>query len=417
MENIKLKSFKDLIIWQKAADLAVFVYSITEKFPKSELYGITNQMRRSVISISSNIAEGFKRTHSKEKLQFYNIAYASTSELESQIEVSYRLNFIAESDYLKLNVLIVEIGKMINGFIKSQNNFPKSYILNSVFFIIFLTSILSPSSLLAVSLTLNSPTSSFMKDEEFLVNFSFDTEGKSINSLQGTINYPVDILEIKEVRDGNSSINFWIEHPQPNTIGSTNFSGIIPGGYRGSNGSLFSIIFKVKNSGKGSITINNIEVLQNDGIATKIKTSIEPFNFSTKKESSMISPTVLFMKEHDAPEAFKAEIGQSQDIFEGRHFITFATQDKGSGIDHYEVKEGFFGTYINAVSPYILENQNLNKKIYIKAIDKDGNKKIELVTPANWNPWYNNYFVVLLFILGICWALSFVNTKLITRKI
>ncbi len=127
--NNNLKSFKDLTVWQKSADLAVSVYKITEKFPRSELYGITNQMRRAVISISSNLAEGFKRSHNKEKLQFYNIAYGSTSELESQIEISKKLGFLSENDYQGLIAITVEISKMNNGLIKSLNS--KSYILNS----------------------------------------------------------------------------------------------------------------------------------------------------------------------------------------------------------------------------------------------------------------------------------------------
>ena len=129
MKYKELKSFKDLNVWQKASDLASLVYSITEKFPKSELYGITNQMRRAVISISSNIAEGFKRNHKKEKLQFYNIAYSSVAELESQIEITYKLNFLAIEDYQKLIFSNTEVSKMMGGLIGSLNS--KSYILNS----------------------------------------------------------------------------------------------------------------------------------------------------------------------------------------------------------------------------------------------------------------------------------------------
>ncbi len=80
------KSFKDLIVWQKARDLAVAVYKLTEQFPKSELYGLTSQMRRS--AISSNIAESYHRFHNKEKKQFLSVAFASGSELESQIEIA-----------------------------------------------------------------------------------------------------------------------------------------------------------------------------------------------------------------------------------------------------------------------------------------------------------------------------------------
>ncbi len=129
MENKNLKSFKDLEVWQKSKKLAVLIYKKTEKFPQSEFYGITNQMRRAVISISSNLAEGFKRFHLKEKIQFYNIAYGSAAELESQIEVSRELKFLSVEDYDELIFVLIEVSKMIGGLIKSLN--PKSYILNS----------------------------------------------------------------------------------------------------------------------------------------------------------------------------------------------------------------------------------------------------------------------------------------------
>ena len=85
---MKTKSFKDLLVWQKARDLAVLIYKITDKFPKSEMYGLANQMRRAAISIPSNIAEGYHRFHPKEKRHFLIIAFGSGSELESQIEVA-----------------------------------------------------------------------------------------------------------------------------------------------------------------------------------------------------------------------------------------------------------------------------------------------------------------------------------------
>lgn len=127
MDKEPLKSFKNLIVWQKASDLAVVVYGITGKFPQSEIYGLSNQMRRAVISISSNIAEGFKRNHIKEKIQFYNIAYGSSAELESQIEISKKLNYFDEATYKELINLISETSKMLDGLIKSvrQNSLPK----------------------------------------------------------------------------------------------------------------------------------------------------------------------------------------------------------------------------------------------------------------------------------------------------
>ncbi len=114
-----LRSFRDLIVWKKAADLAVLVYKLTGQFPASELYGMTSQMRRAVISISSNIAEGFKRSHGGEKLQFYNIAYGSTAELESQSEIASRLGYISDEDSEALVAALNEISKMLDGLIKA----------------------------------------------------------------------------------------------------------------------------------------------------------------------------------------------------------------------------------------------------------------------------------------------------------
>ncbi len=109
------KSFKDLIVWQKARDLAVAIYKLTEQFPKSELYGLTSQMRRAVISISSNIAESYHRFHKKEKQQFLAIAFGSGSELESQIEIAKIL--FPDLDYSEVEKLLLEVMKILNSFL------------------------------------------------------------------------------------------------------------------------------------------------------------------------------------------------------------------------------------------------------------------------------------------------------------
>jgi four helix bundle protein len=110
------KSFKDLIVWQKSRDLAIIIYKLTEYFPKSELYGLTNQMRRAAISISSNIAESYHRFHSKEKQQFLAIAFGSGSELESQIEIAKAL--FPELNYKEAEQILGEVMRILNNFLK-----------------------------------------------------------------------------------------------------------------------------------------------------------------------------------------------------------------------------------------------------------------------------------------------------------
>ena len=109
-----LNSYKDLIVWQKSIDLVTEIYKITELFPESELYGIVSQMRRAAVSIPSNIAEGRKRSTRKDFRQFLIIAYASASELETQIEISKRLNFLKIDNYAKADSLLLEVLKMLN---------------------------------------------------------------------------------------------------------------------------------------------------------------------------------------------------------------------------------------------------------------------------------------------------------------
>ncbi len=120
MENrsINTKSFKDLIVWQKSRDLAVVVYRLTDKFPKSELYGLASQMKRAVISISSNIAESYHRFHKKEKQQFLAVAFGSGSELESQIEIAKVL--FNDLDYRQSEIILGEVMRILNNFLNKN---------------------------------------------------------------------------------------------------------------------------------------------------------------------------------------------------------------------------------------------------------------------------------------------------------
>lgn len=113
-----MKSYKELIVWQKSVELCVLVYKTTESFPKSELYGITNQLRRSAVSIPSNIAEGQMRGH-KEFVQFLKIAYGSGAELETQLIISLKTNLLSQADFNKIYNLLEEVMKMLNKLISS----------------------------------------------------------------------------------------------------------------------------------------------------------------------------------------------------------------------------------------------------------------------------------------------------------
>jgi four helix bundle protein len=110
--------FRNLTVWQKGMDLAVRVYEITEKFPRSEIYGLTSQVRRAVVSIPSNVAEG-KAIGGQNYLRHVKIALGSEAELQTQIELAMRLKFLREREALDLLELTSEVGRMLVALLQS----------------------------------------------------------------------------------------------------------------------------------------------------------------------------------------------------------------------------------------------------------------------------------------------------------
>lgn len=109
-----MKSYKELIVWQKSMKFCKELYLITDKFPKNELYGITSQLRRASVAIPSNIAEGQRRGHKAEYVQFIRIAFGSGAEVETQLLLSLDINYLSKDDFEKLNTLLDEIMRMLN---------------------------------------------------------------------------------------------------------------------------------------------------------------------------------------------------------------------------------------------------------------------------------------------------------------
>ena len=112
--STKVKSYKDLIIWQKSIDLVVEVYQVVKRFPREELYSLSDQIKRSAVSVPSNIAEGQSRQHTAEFRQFLYIAFGSLAELDTQLIIANRLDFIDAKNNELLSARIIELRKMIS---------------------------------------------------------------------------------------------------------------------------------------------------------------------------------------------------------------------------------------------------------------------------------------------------------------
>ena len=115
-----IKSFTDLKAWQEGHKLVLAVYSVSKQFPKDELFGLTSQMRRCAVSITSNIAEGFSRNSYKEKVQFYCMALGSVTELQNQLLIARDIKYLPASEFTNMAEQTVITNKLLNGLIKKS---------------------------------------------------------------------------------------------------------------------------------------------------------------------------------------------------------------------------------------------------------------------------------------------------------
>ena len=111
------KNFKDLIAWQKAMELVEMVYRLTSQFPADERFGLTSQLRRAAVSIPSNIAEGQGRNSDGDFVRFLSIAYGSLREVETQLLIAVRLNYLEQPSFQPVQELCDETGRILNGLL------------------------------------------------------------------------------------------------------------------------------------------------------------------------------------------------------------------------------------------------------------------------------------------------------------
>ena len=114
-----MKTFRDLLVWQKSMSFVTEIYKVSKSFPKEETFGLTSQLRRSAVSIPSNISEGYGREGVKDYLRFLNIAIASLFELQTQVEIAFNLEYLNKDKFDDLYELSREIERMLSSFIRS----------------------------------------------------------------------------------------------------------------------------------------------------------------------------------------------------------------------------------------------------------------------------------------------------------
>lgn len=285
----------------------------------------------------------------------------------------------------------------------------------------------------AAELYLESSEGKYYVDETFTIDIRVNVEhNESINAIEGYVEFPNDILKVKDFSTGNSILTF-IEKPKIDYgKGLISFTGIIPGGYSGmipgdpgKSNLLGKIIFQAVSSGSAQIVFkDNSQALLSDGKGTPAKLITKGVIIEVelpKEEPLRDEWKEELEKDKIPPEDFIPEIIKIND----KYYLAFSTKDKNSGIDHYEIFEEdisrttgklFWGqNWIERGSPYLLKDQSLTSAIEIKAIDKAGNEKIVKLPAAYSLSWYKNYFIWVIIILVIIFTYSFIKRNLWKR--
>ena len=250
---------------------------------------------------------------------------------------------------------------------------------------------LLPTITFAAILYLEPSNGEYQPGDTFLVEIRIDTENECINTAEAELKYPQNILKVIDFSRGDSILTLWLQFPEIyQNSGLISFSGGIPGGYcgrisgdPGASNLLGKIIFQVQELVEDSFLeiefIDNSQVLLNDGKGTSAKLTTKGASYTILIERLEEVPKDEWQEELEQdkilPELFVIEVHQDQTIFDGKYFLIFSTTDKQTGLDYFEIKEGE-GDWKKGESPYLLEDQDLQSVIKVKAIDKAGNERI-----------------------------------------
>ena len=247
------------------------------------------------------------------------------------------------------------------------------------------------------------------QDQTVQANVSLDTKGESANAVQAEVTFSPGMFKFEKIEDGGSAVSLWVSPPKESSPGVIDFAGIMPGGFTGTNGLLFSIELQPLGVGTGTIQVASATVLANDGLGSPLSVDVgsASINVIAANTSSISVPPSALQNEYAAPNPFVPQIVSDPNIFNGRYFLVFSTTDSQSGIDHYEVLEvpsgasgKPFSSWQSAVSPYVLTDQSLSSDVYVRAVDHDGNfvvVKIPARHPSvRWNYWGLSLAVVVI---------------------
>ncbi len=265
----------------------------------------------------------------------------------------------------------------------------------------------------AAELYLEFPEKEYGVGDIVPVDIKIDTEMELVNAVSASL-FLDNTFFFEGFSNGGSLINFWVEEPNVDSKNNISFSGLVPGGILSEDGLLTTVFLKAQKEGTRMISFGeNSKVLLADGKGTEANLRLKNYKLRIMDEiqnSKFIIPD-SFEDDNYPPEPFIPQMGRDKSMFSNKWFLVFATQDKDSGIDYYEVLESKveikkdFEGWARAKSPYILKDQSRKSYVYVRAIDKAGNERVEMVKPKKSTSWSEFWWIYVIIITTITFLL------------
>lgn len=267
--------------------------------------------------------------------------------------------------------------------------------------------------------------------QNFEVAVQLHSDNQEINAVEGTFYYPSS-LELTAISTKNSFITFWIQSPQKVASNRAGFnairmSGLTPGGVAVAGANLATLQFTVPANAPNTnillFTLDNVRVLLNDGQGTPAPVTIKNATLRVSDTPASVASTTFSasttMLDSTAPEPFSVAITRNQNLFDNHWFAVFVARDIGDGIDHYEMQESQKNTpnesaWVTVVNPAILKDQTRGSYIFVKAVDKAGNKTVVRVSPQNNEYSYSKLLFWCILLLAV--FVLMVRTFLLNRQ-
>lgn len=289
-----------------------------------------------------------------------------------------------------------------------------------------LSAALLPHSAFASRIYFETDRADFFVGDTVLVSVRVDTGGKDINTVEGTVrlDYQGNDIAITNINTAGSLFSLWPNKPLPSDDNtSVSFVGGSPGGLLADDAVLFNLALRLYAPGPLTLSPHAMGVYLHDGKGTKDKVSAQDFTITVAPETDGVPVTddlgTLLTQDKTPPAAFEPMMGRDPALFENRYFLSFFTTDAESGITHYEVQEGD-GLFVQAESPYALQDQTLRGPIRVKAVDRAGNEKVVEFKPTAPAPTFVPFDQRLVWwVVGIVLAFFAVASllwKLVSRK-